>query len=109
MNLGMPEMLFIGLLALLIFGPKKLPEIGRQLGRGLNEFKRASSGLKEQLEQECRKLDTEAGTESTTLSQIISPADDVPNAVIVRTTALLSRISAPSVSSEAQSAESERA
>ncbi|PYV99319.1 MAG: twin-arginine translocase TatA/TatE family subunit, partial [Acidobacteria bacterium] len=37
MNLGFPEMIFIFLLALIIFGPKKLPEIGRQIGKALNE------------------------------------------------------------------------
>lgn len=45
-NLGMPELIFILVLALLIFGPKKLPELGRQLGRGLGEFKRTSNDLK---------------------------------------------------------------
>jgi len=59
MNLGVPEMIFIFLLALLIFGPKKLPEIGRQIGRGLAEFKRASNELKSQIEDEMRLLETE--------------------------------------------------
>jgi TatA/E family protein of Tat protein translocase len=52
MNLGMPEMLFIFLLALLLFGPKKLPQIGRELGKALTEFKRASNEFKNQLETE---------------------------------------------------------
>lgn len=106
MNLGMPEMLFIGLLALLIFGPKKLPEIGRQLGRGINEFKRASSGLTEQLKEECRNLESEGGAENIVVSHI-SPANERAS-VIVRTAALLSSVT-PSVSSDAQSAEGERA
>ncbi|MBA3912713.1 MAG: TatA/E family twin arginine-targeting protein translocase [Acidobacteriales bacterium] len=59
MNLGMPEMIFIFLVALLIFGPKKLPEIGRQVGRALNEFKRASNEFKAQIESEIVKLDAE--------------------------------------------------
>jgi len=59
MNLGFPEMLFLFLLALLLFGPKKLPEIGRQIGKGLAEFKRASNELKGQLENEMRLLETE--------------------------------------------------
>lgn len=57
MNLGFPEMLFLFLLALLIFGPRKLPEVGRQLGRALNEFKRASNEFKAQIETEIAKLD----------------------------------------------------
>jgi TatA/E family protein of Tat protein translocase len=59
MNLGFPEMLFLFLLALLLFGPKKLPEIGRQIGRGLAEFKRASNELKGQLENEMRLLEAD--------------------------------------------------
>ena len=57
MNLGMPEMIFIFLLALIIFGPKKLPEIGRQIGRALTEFKRASNEFKMQIEDEIRQLE----------------------------------------------------
>ena len=57
MNLGLPEMIFIFLLALLIFGPKKLPEIGRQIGKALNEFKRASNEFKAQIEAEITNLD----------------------------------------------------
>src|SRR6476620_6219572 len=59
MNLGFPEMIFIFLLALIIFGPKKLPEIGRQIGRALNEFKRASNEFKAQIESEISQLDLE--------------------------------------------------
>ena len=58
MNIG-PEMLFLLLLAFLLFGPKKLPEIGRTIGRGLAEFKRASNELKGQLENEMRLLEAE--------------------------------------------------
>lgn len=58
MNIG-PEMLFLLLLAFLLFGPKKLPEIGRKIGRGLAEFKRASNELKGQLENEMRLLESE--------------------------------------------------
>ena len=44
--LGFPEVVFIVVLALLIFGPKRLPELGKTLGRGLGEFRRASNELK---------------------------------------------------------------
>ena len=46
MNLGFSEMVFLFILALLIFGPKRLPEVGRQIGRFMNEFKRASNELR---------------------------------------------------------------
>lgn len=52
LGLGVQEMLFILGAALLLFGPRKLPEIGRTLGKGLAEFRRASAELK-------RSLDTE--------------------------------------------------
>lgn len=51
-SLGVPELLFILVLALLIFGPRKLPEIGRTLGRALGEFRRATSDLKQTLDAE---------------------------------------------------------
>jgi len=59
MNLGFPEMIFLFFLALIIFGPKRLPEIGRQIGKALNEFKRASNEFKAQIESEISQLDLE--------------------------------------------------
>jgi TatA/E family protein of Tat protein translocase len=50
--LGVPELLFILGLALLIFGPRKLPEIGRTLGKGMAEFRKASNELKRTLNAE---------------------------------------------------------
>ena len=54
-NIGMPELIFILVIALLIFGPKKLPELGKQLGKGLGEFKRASNDLKRTIDDEIAK------------------------------------------------------
>lgn len=59
MNLGFSEMMFIFLLALIIFGPKRLPEIGRQIGKALAEFKRYSNDFKYQLESEVRQWEIE--------------------------------------------------
>ena len=59
MNLGMPEMIFIFLLALVVFGPKKLPELARQLGKFMAEFKRASNEFKNQLETEMMNIELE--------------------------------------------------
>jgi sec-independent protein translocase protein TatB len=53
------ETIFLFFLALIIFGPKKLPEIARQVGKYLNEFKRASNEFKAQIEQEIAHLDNE--------------------------------------------------
>ena len=53
-NIGMPELIVIFTIALLIFGPRKLPELGRSLGRSLSEFKKASNELRSTLEEEIR-------------------------------------------------------
>lgn len=66
MNLGITEMIFLFVLGLLLFGPKKLPEIGRQLGKALAEFKRASNEFQSQLNDEVRKLEIEETIAATT-------------------------------------------
>ena len=62
--LGMQEMIFIFILALLIFGPKKLPELGKTLGKAMTEFRRASTELKSTFDREMSNLERE--TQSTT-------------------------------------------
>ena len=56
-SIGMPELIIIMVIALIIFGPRKLPELGRSLGRSLSEFKRASNELKNTLDEEIRVED----------------------------------------------------
>jgi TatA/E family protein of Tat protein translocase len=53
-SIGMPELIIIFVIALIIFGPRKLPELGRTLGKSLAEFKRATNELKSTLEDEIR-------------------------------------------------------
>jgi len=53
-GIGMPELLIILVLALIVMGPKKLPEMARSLGKGLAEFKRASSEMRSSIEEESR-------------------------------------------------------
>lgn len=59
--LGVPEMLFILVLILLIFGPKRLPEVGRMVGKGLGEFRRASNELKRSIQTELSLEELEEG------------------------------------------------
>ena len=53
-SIGMPELIIILVIALIIFGPRKLPELGRSLGRSLKEFKKASNELQNTLDEEIR-------------------------------------------------------
>jgi sec-independent protein translocase protein TatA len=58
-SVGMPELLLILIIALIVFGPKKLPEVGKSLGRGLAEFKRASEDFKQNIRKEVDALESE--------------------------------------------------
>ena len=53
-SIGMPELMIIFVIALIIFGPRKLPELGRSMGRSLSEFKRASNELRSTLDEEIK-------------------------------------------------------
>jgi sec-independent protein translocase protein TatB len=56
-DLGMQELIVIFIVALLVFGPKKLPELGRTIGKGMAEIKKAMHGVKEQMDAELKDLD----------------------------------------------------
>ena len=72
-SIGMPELIIIFVIALIIFGPRKLPELGRSLGRSINEFKRASQDLQNTLEQEIK---LEEQKDQTRARQEASPPSD---------------------------------
>ena len=73
-SIGMPELLIILTLALIIFGPRKLPELGRSLGKSLGEFKRASNELRNTLDEEIR-IEEER---STRPARPVTPAEPAP-------------------------------
>jgi sec-independent protein translocase protein TatA len=78
--IGMPELIIILVIALIIFGPRKLPELGRSLGKSIGEFKKASNELRSTLEEEIRveeQRDHQTQTASSTPpSATPPPADD---------------------------------
>lgn len=55
-DIGMPELILIFIVALLVFGPKRLPELGRTIGKGMAEFKKAMYGIKEQMDSELHDI-----------------------------------------------------
>jgi sec-independent protein translocase protein TatB len=73
MNLGMSEMIFIFIAALILVGPKKLPEIMRQVGKWMAEFKRASNEFKWQIETEMRNMELEAERSKQTVLPPVAP------------------------------------
>jgi sec-independent protein translocase protein TatA len=58
-NLGFPELVIIFVVALLVFGPRKLPELGKSLGKSLAEFKKATNELKKTWEEEVKTEEEE--------------------------------------------------
>jgi len=79
MNFGFSgEMIFLFLLALILFGPKKMPEIGRQVARILNEFRRASYEFRSQIEAEVNSLDMRERNNSGQPRQQILPPTKAP-------------------------------
>jgi TatA/E family protein of Tat protein translocase len=77
----MPELIIIFVIALIIFGPRKLPELGRSLGKSIAEFKKASNELKSTLEEEIRLEETRSNLEASraaAAAQAAPPTSTVP-------------------------------
>jgi len=71
----MPELILIFVVALLVFGPKKLPELGKSLGRGLAEFKKASEDLKKTIEDEIEQGKQEAASVKQSVAEVRATLD----------------------------------
>jgi TatA/E family protein of Tat protein translocase len=92
-GLGVPELMLIFIIALVLFGPKRLPEIGRTLGKAMGEFKKATDELKNTVEREVRMeelrsisppmitpVETVSRTEPVTQLRPVEPAPAVVSA-----------------------------
>lgn len=78
-SIGMPELIIIFVIALIIFGPRKLPELGKSLGRSLNEFKKASNDLQNTLEQEIKLEEQKETAAATRKSEpVVEPPPATP-------------------------------
>ena len=76
--IGVPELIIIFVVALLVFGPRKLPELGKSLGRGLSEFRRASNELRNTLEEEVRVIEQEPSEPIHSKQAEVQPVDQEP-------------------------------
>jgi sec-independent protein translocase protein TatA len=77
-QLGFQEMIVILIIALLVFGPKKLPELGKSLGKGIREFKKATNDLKANWEDQIREAENTVEEVKTDVKQTIhEPSKDV--------------------------------
>jgi TatA/E family protein of Tat protein translocase len=74
----MPELIIIFVIALIIFGPRKLPELGRSLGKSIAEFKKASNELKSTLEEEIRLEETRSNLEASRTAAQATATTTVP-------------------------------
>ncbi|HVG84071.1 MAG TPA: TatA/E family twin arginine-targeting protein translocase [Vicinamibacterales bacterium] len=84
-SIGMPELIIIFVIALIIFGPRKLPELGKSLGRSLNEFKKASNDLQNTLEQEIKlEEQKETASRKTEAEPPLTPDTSAPSQTVSR-------------------------
>ena len=82
-SIGMPELIIIFVIALIIFGPRKLPELGRSLGKSIAEFKKASNELKSTLEEEIRLEEQRSTLEASKATHAsASPTATIPPAAV---------------------------
>jgi TatA/E family protein of Tat protein translocase len=80
-GIGMPELLLILGLALIVLGPKKLPELARALGKGMAEFRRATDELKDEFRQMEREIDdtsSEVSKDEPFIESRVEPAVSKP-------------------------------
>ncbi len=75
-SLGVPELLLIFAVILIVFGPRKIPEIGRMLGKAMGEFRKATDDLKSTIEREVRLEELQKITPPT-IESLITPAESV--------------------------------
>ena len=79
-GIGMPELLLILGLALIVLGPKKLPELARALGKGLAEFRRATDELKDEFRNMEREIDDASAVGNLKDDQVVERAAESPAA-----------------------------
>lgn len=72
-NIGVPELIVIFIVALIVFGPRRLPELGRTLGKALGEFRKHSADLRTAFEEEMRDLERHAQETDSKVRDALAP------------------------------------
>jgi Tat protein translocase TatB subunit len=80
-NLGFSELVVIFVLALIVFGPRKLPELGRTLAKALAEFRKASAELKMAVDEEMRELERHTRELEAKANELLEPSAAAPPAL----------------------------
>lgn len=102
-SLGVPELLLIFVVILIVFGPRKIPEIGRTLGKALGEFRKATDDLKSTIEREVRLEELQKITPPS-LESLITPPESVSRSEPVTETATADAAAEPATTTTAPEA-----
>ena len=78
-GIGMPELILIGLVALIVVGPKKLPDLAKTLGKGLSEFRKAASDISDGIKDTVKADDIKKDVESVKNSLLYGRDDEEPS------------------------------
>jgi TatA/E family protein of Tat protein translocase len=95
-SIGTSELILIGLIALIIFGPRKLPELARKLGKAMNEFRRTTDDFKKTWEQEVN-FETEGNSNEGRLNSISENSPLIENSIQKNTIGVKNEIVAPEI------------
>ncbi len=87
-GIGMPELIVVFVIALLVFGPKELPKIGKTIGKAMGEFRRASDELRDGIQREIEAAEREAQTPSPTSPEPAPAGSEPPSAAASPTDAV---------------------
>ena len=93
--IGVPELILIFVVALIVFGPRKLPELGKSLGKSIAEFKRASNDLRSTLDEEIRLEERKTAAATAAPAPVAPPAIAPPAAIAPTDPSVLPSPAAP--------------
>jgi len=94
-DIGLPELLVIVIIALILFGPNRLPELAKALGRAMSEFKKATEEMKESFEKESRDLKKVSSHLSDLFEKSCNPKEPITGTTAIADASLSGKLSIP--------------